>query len=285
MNEGFISSNEGQEAQEETFRKKLAQLPRELSQIWLLRYENLEDDDDDVFFQNFETFLNNRNRVSLKTLEIHPDTSKMIQEEILFVHESIRNTFGDPNYFLGNGRTAEVYTLPVAPHLCVKYITNQQAYNENNHMRVEYSFLDRLHAFDAAGVRTPRPYFIRIHPSEGHSYGMERIMGENLSRILEKPSENRELIYMLRRMNRKEVEKKLVSYIQLLHQSFKITHNDIAKRNIMVDQKGNLYIIDFGKAKQEEIGEDHNQYRNSDIARTVSEIRHFFQSLDKIDID
>jgi len=265
------------------FHRKIEQLPKELAQIWLSRYEDLEDDED-AFFDDFDKFLHNRKLALSNTLEIHDDANKSIREEILAMHESIKNAFGDSNYFLGNGRTAEVYTLPIAPHLCVKYIKDQDAYNENNHMRIEYDFLNQLHAFETNDVRTPHPYFIRIHPSEGHSYGMERISGENLSRILERPTDNLELIKMLKGVDRDTVEKNLIAYIRALHDNFGITHNDLFQRNIMVDTDGRFYIVDFGKAKQQEIGDDHEQFRNSDIALITSEIRHFFQSIDKIDI-
>jgi tRNA A-37 threonylcarbamoyl transferase component Bud32 len=283
MNENFTIQREDPNAHERDFYRKLSQLPEELSKTWLDKYENL-DDDAALFLEEFESFLQNRNRALSNTLEVHSDISEVIREEIMIVHESIKNTFGDTNYFLGNGRTAEVYILPVAPHLCTKYIKDQGAYNENNHMRVEYGFLDKLHAYEAYGVRTPRPYFIRIHPHEGHSYGMERIHGENLSRIIEKPSENRDLIRMLKSMEPEAVEKKLVDYIRSLHREFKISHNDLYRRNLMVDHDGNFYLIDFGKAKYEEIGEDHELFRNSDIAILVSEIRQFFEEIDKVDI-
>jgi tRNA A-37 threonylcarbamoyl transferase component Bud32 len=272
------------EQAEQEFYRKLAQLPKELSRLWLSKYEDL-DDDATAFFAEFDTFINNRNNALSGTLEIHTDTNEEIREEILSVHQSIKDTFGDTNYFLGNGRTAEVYTLPVAPHLCVKYIYDQAAYNENNHMRTEYEFLDRLHSFQVNNIRTPHPYFIRIHPSEGHTYGMEKIAGENLSRILEQPTMNVELIRQLKESDRDAIENDLATYVAALHETFNITHNDLFQRNIMVDGDGRFYIIDFGKAKYQELGDDHEQLRNSDIALLISEIRKFFQAIDKIDIN
>jgi tRNA A-37 threonylcarbamoyl transferase component Bud32 len=269
---------------ERDFYQKLALLPKELAQVWLFNYEDL-DSDAGAFFNEFDVFFKKRQEALSGTLEINTDVDEEIRNEILSVHAAIKSTFGDSNYFLGNGRTAEVYTLPIAPHLCVKYIKDQDAYNENNHMRVEYDFLDTLHAFHTENVRTPHPYFIRIHPSEGHSYGMEKINGENLSRILEFQSKNVDLIAMLKEVDRTQVERDLIAYIKLLHDTFQITHNDLFQRNVMVDNTGKFYIIDFGKAKYQEIGEDHEQFRKSDIAVLVSEVRKFFQEIDKIDIN
>lgn len=284
--ESITNTEDTWEVKEKTFYRQLAQLPEELSRVWLSKYEDLDSEEAaDTLFSQFSIFLNKRTHALSDTLEIHSDIDETIREEIMAVHESIKNTFGDTNYFLGNGRTAEVYSLPIAPHLCVKYIYDQEAYNENNHMRVEYAFLDQLHAHTTERVRTPHPYFIRIHPSEGHSYGMERIDGENLSRILERPHENVELIQLLKNLDRDIIEKDLLEYIKTLHENFHVTHNDLFQRNIMVDKNGQFYIIDFGKAKQQEIGEDHEQYRKSDLALITSEVRKFFQEIDKIDID
>jgi tRNA A-37 threonylcarbamoyl transferase component Bud32 len=274
-------------ALETEFFEKVTKLPKEMAEVWTYKFEEIDSDDQMVSFINdFRKFLYTRELVLVnQSLEMHPDVNQEIMREILEIHESIKHTFGDQNYFLGNGATAEVYTLPIAPHLCVKYISDQNAYNLNNHMRKEYDFLDQLHKFTFEGIRTPHPYFLRIHPSEGHSYGMEKIAGENLSRILEEPEKNIELIESLRLVDREKVELSLISYITEMHTQFKITHNDLFKRNIMVDTESNFYIIDFGKARQQEVGEDHEMFQKSDIARVKSEVRDFFQKLDEIDID
>ena len=203
----------------EKFYKTVEKLPTDMASSWILKFEDLDSENElEKFFNEFDTFLQNRElALAGNSLEIHPEADARIREEVLKVHEYIKKTFGDPNYFLGNGATAEVYTLPIAPDLCTKYIHSQDAYNENNHMRKEYGFLDELHTFSHAGVRTPKPYFLRIHPSEGHSYGMERIEGENLSRILEEPSKNIELITLLKTLDRQRVEESLVSYVETMH--------------------------------------------------------------------
>lgn len=275
------------EIKERNFYKQLKDLPQDFANSWREKYDNeIEEEEIDEFLAEFYEFVKKRNLVLAgSSIEINADTDPIIKEEILRVQESIKKTFGDHNFFLGNGATAEVYLLPIAPSLCVKYISEQEAYNDNNHIRKEYQFLEELHDTEVAGVRTPHPYFVRIHPSEGHSYGMERIDGENLSRILEDPEVNVDLIKLLKEKDRKQVELSLLEYIESIHTRFKITHNDLFKRNIMVDRAGNFYIIDFGKAKEEEVGEDHEIFRTSDIARLTSEIRSFFERVDEIDIN
>lgn len=272
------------EAEERNFYRSLSGLPIEIAQTWRDKYEAMVEPTLE-FFVEYKQFCVLRQKALDKSLEIDEDVDPQILLEISKVREAIRETFGDPQHFLGNGYTAEVYDLPVAPSLCIKYIHNQEAYNENNHIRVEHNFLADLRSFAVEGVRAPKPYFLRIHPSEGHSYGMERIMGKNLSQILERPSENIDLIRLAKSLDRKAVKAKLLEYVKGLHTIFKLTHGDLFRRNIMLDEAGNFFVIDFGKAKYEEIGEDHERRRNIDIATLNSEIEGFFQQIDKLEID
>jgi tRNA A-37 threonylcarbamoyl transferase component Bud32 len=277
------TSSESLEALERQFLLQLKNLPEEIAEEWQNRLDNLYEVDEE-FFADFTEFMDARLRALRGSLEIEPGLSEEIIKEIMDTEAMVQQTFGDPQHFLGNGRVAEVYDLPVAPHLCVKFVKDQQAYNEGNHLRTEFTFLEDLREFVVAGVRTPVPYFTRIHPSEGHSYGMERIYGKSLSQILERPAENKELVEMVRGMDKNTIKNNLVAYIKTLHEQFKITHGDLFLRNIMMDGEGNFYVIDFGKAMIEEIGEDHERRRNIDIATLTSEIGKFLRDIDNIDI-
>ncbi len=271
------------EALERQFFHKLKSLPDDLAQRWEDEFSNLEEITEE-FFSKFDTFLEDRIGALSNVLEIEEGLNEEIVAEIHEAERVIRQTFGDPHYFLGNGRVAEVYELPLAPHLCVKYVKDNAAYSEGNHLRAEYEYLELLRTYTRAGIRAPQPYFIRIHPSEGHSYGMEKIQGKSLSQVLERPAENNNLIEQLKQVNREQVKAQLLEYIKAIHEEFKVTHGDLFLRNIMVDESGNFYVIDFGKAKVEQVGEDHEPRRNVDVATLTSEIGKFFQELDKISI-
>jgi RIO-like serine/threonine protein kinase len=70
-----------------------------------------------------------------------------------------------------------------------------------------------------------------------------------------------------------------------MHTESKIAHNDLFKRNIMLDEDGNLFVIDFGKAKLHEIDNPMRDMQfESDRARIDGEIRSFFGDIDKLDI-
>lgn len=277
------ATSETEEAQERLFFQKLKQLPEDIAHKFEQEFYDLEEVTP-AFFAKVDAFIKQRASALSGVMEIEPGLNEEIIEEIHETEKMIRQTFGDPHYFLGNGRVAEVYEFPTAPDICVKYIKDQQAYNEGNHLRVEFRFLEDLHGLVVEGVRCPDPYFIRIHPSEGHSYGMERIKGKSLSAILERSAENAELIGLIRGLNQSEIKGKLIAYINELHKR-KVTHGDLFMRNIMVDGKGDFFVIDFGKAKYEEVGEDHEDRRKRDIATLTSELGSFFESIDKIELN
>jgi tRNA A-37 threonylcarbamoyl transferase component Bud32 len=255
-----------------------------MAQMWRERYEDLLEVTPE-FFTDFKDFIDKRHDALAGVMEIEPGLNDEIIAEVLATEEYIQKTFGDPHHFLGNGRVAEVYEIPNAPHMCVKYVKDQVAYNDDNHMRTEYGYLEDLSSFVVNGIRAPKPYFVRIHPSEGHSYGMERINGKSLSQILERPAENEELIKMLKEMDKSKVRANFESYIKTMHEQFGLTHGDLFMRNLMVDNEGNFFVIDFGKSKIEQVGEDHERRRSSDLATLNSEVSIFLRNIDKIDIN
>lgn len=259
----------------------LLKLPSEFRQKWRDKFDDA--DDLSICMMDLNEFLKKRDELFISSVEVDPNLSETVKKEVGVVVESIKRTFGDTNYFLGNGYTAEVYEMPIAPHLCVKYIHNQNAYNENNHMRVEYNLLSSLRDVKYGRVRTPAPAFLRIHPSEGHTYGMEKVKGKSLSQILEKPEESMELIKVCKALNRDEIIGQMEGYIKLMHEN-KITHNDLFMRNIMVDTSGNFFVIDFGKAKLEDLGDNHDDEKRRDLFLARNEISLFFRGIDNLSI-
>lgn len=145
--------------QEQVFFVQLTHLPDEMAQVWREKYDELQIEEEESFFENFNAFLRERSMALGGILEIESDLDPIIIEEIIDTDRVIKNTYGDPSYFEGNGRVAEVYRIPTAPHLCVKYVKDQKAYNEGNHLRKEEGFLSNLRAHVVEGIRTPIPYF------------------------------------------------------------------------------------------------------------------------------
>lgn len=273
------------ESMEKSFNLKVENLPKELFQKWNDEYESLEDVEKYDFFNKFHVFYRKRMSALISQPEVNSETPEEIKGKINLVLKSIHEAFFNLNDRLGEGRTAVAVIHPDVKEICVKYIKDISLYCTDIHLHLEYERLQDLQSFEVDGIRTPRPYFVDINTNLHHLYGMERVMGNSLAQIIENhPEENIDLIKLALTLDREDVLKRLVNYVKTMHQEFKITHNDLARRNIMLDNNGNFFIIDLGKSKYEDFGEDHEMYRNHDIKTLVTEVKEFFAILDSIDI-
>lgn len=283
MTEKFKHSEISEDDIEDDFYRKAEQLPEELAETWIRDYEELEDPENSGFFERFNNFLEQRKQAIGFDLEFAPETPKNIVEEIAYLQKSLDSEYGNPKSFLGEGRTAKVHIHPKSPNVCIKYIKDVNSYTKTDiPLYQEYARLRELQNFNFSGVRTPTPYF--EDANGGHIYGMERIIGNTFVQIMEKPEENQDLIRLARTLDREVALDNIVNYVQEMHNRFKITHNDLEVINIMLGNDGNLYIIDFGKSKLEEIGEDHELYRDNDIKTVKSAVKEFFIKIDNLDI-
>lgn len=196
----------------------------------------------------------------------------------------VRTAFRDPAGFLGNGATAEVYSMPRNESICVKFIISQERYNENNHLRKEFYYLSKVFEHTKEGaVTTPYPIFLRIHAKEGHSYGMEKIPGASLSQIVEQPEKYLELVHLAATIDRQKAEEDVVSFVDSMHQ-VGVVHGDLYQRNIMLDKEGRLCVIDFGKAHQIDFAGEKEEDRKLDEYIALQSLRDFFTKIDSLTI-
>src|SRR3989344_2981206 len=265
---------------ERKIQQHLDALPEDLQRPWREKYNSAANKDLAGLEHALAEFIGKR-EMALFSIEIPDDLADDVIDEVKDFDTNILLSFRNPSLFQGNGATAEVYEVLGHPGICVKFIINQERYNENNHIRVEFSFLNALRNLQYGHVRVPKPYFLRIHPRDGHSFGMERINGASLSQILEKPQQYGDLVALSKQLDRKRVMGELTGFVTRMHEQG-ITHNDIYLRNMMLDRDGNLFLIDFGKAKRDENENVRAMHQEMDLASLISEVRSFFQSIDKI---
>ncbi|MHB1086284.1 MAG: protein kinase domain-containing protein [Minisyncoccota bacterium] len=282
-------TNDDFEQAERTFLDGIDRLQRssakELATKWDAEYERLLDSraGKDAFkdlFSRFTEFTDKREK-ALLSIEVPDGLDESVLAEIKEFDRNVILSFRNASLFQGNGATAEVYEVSGHPHMCVKFITNQAKYNENNHLRTEFALLSAASGLRAGRVRTPVPYFLRIHPREGHSFGMEKVEGRSLSQILERPEDNLDLIRIAKGLDREQVMAELNQFVLKMHEAG-ITHNDLRRRNIMLDREGNLFVIDFGRAKRDQTEDQRHMFRESDRAAIDGEVRAFFADIDKI---
>ncbi len=252
-------------------------------QKWNEEYESLpyEIEALDTFYDKLQNFKDRR-QDALTIFEFPADISTETREQIRQFDRDIMTAFQYKENRLGNGATAEVYAMNDNDAVCVKFITDQEQYDKNNHIRVEYERLQQ--AYEATKgdiVGLPHPLFLRIHVTEGHSYGMEKINGASLSQLAKTPEKYPEVIALAKNVDRTKMKEDLITFLKRMHEGG-VTHGDLYMRNLMIDMTGRLYVIDFGKAKIMDFKGDREDAQKSDIYTAGIALQEFFSELDKL---
>ena len=265
---------------EQRFYDSLSSLPPEMAQTWLKKIEDKNSDPDQVV-RDFNDFLVLRAKTLRGKVEILPSASESTESQLNHFITLIDSAFENPSHFLGSGRTAKVYSVPTASTTCIKFIVNDSPVDIPVYSEVD--ILNTLNDFSVEGIRTPTVYFKQIGYGKQQFYGMERVQGTDLSQILANPRKNAELVNIARKMDRDDVIRRLVAYVTEMFKVHRITHGDLKQVNVMLDKNGDLFIIDFGKGKTEELGGDNEKRFLADIEELKREVGAFFVSIDRIE--
>lgn len=184
--------------------------------------------------------------------EIEPEREK-IKRMLLVAMEEIRKG-NHPN--IGDGTSASVFASGKIPEHCFKLIRNFSEYTNCNSIVEELSFLDEVGDLDVNGIRAPRPR-VAFECEDIHILVMETLDAVNLEDVLlgkEKMPGN---------FNLEQSLDDLDKYFEILNKQYRIVHNDVYARNLMVDRKsGQFYVIDFGKAERIRVDTNNNLLYN-----------------------
>lgn len=262
---------------EEELHRLLHALPKELRDKWEEETDALELDKAIVLIQKIlvdRVTAKEKIFTSLGDIE-NPE----LKEEVRSAIKTVETSFNNPQLFIGNGSVAEVYEIPGAPHLCVKYLVNPAMAREHgNNFREEAQYLDDMHGYEVEGIKSPRLLF--YHSSDfGTCFGMEKIDGKSINIITDNPDAI-DYVDVIRKQDMNDVLRRMRNFITSMHTDKKIVHRDLTARNIMVDRKGDWYVIDFGRAKRIEIGDDStNMSEDSDVPTAEGAIRALFAKI------
>lgn len=168
-----------------------------------------------------------------RAIEINSDKKNIadIEDEVLARIEEIRA--GD--CVIGEGKTAKVYICEKDPWSCYKIINS--AYYPRLKVDQEMKFMDEAIKL---GIRVPLPIFSMMDGNV-ESLAMERVNGQSIKEIVEDDlglPENFDLNNFFAELN---------DFLRILHMN-RIYHRDLHEGNIMIDDKGKPWIIDFGDA-------------------------------------
>ncbi|MFH1047798.1 MAG: protein kinase [Patescibacteria group bacterium] len=167
----------------------------------------------------------------------------------------VRLTMSCPELFLGNGASAEVFTLRRSADsedelVCAKMITDGARYAEGRTVYQEMRILDMMRDVRVDGVRSPVPMFAFSNNRKSMvGLVMEQLDAVNLRRVIEKQTTEGIKDELPAQFDIDDFFLRLKSYVKEMHRNG-VIHNDLHLRNIMVDRDTSQpRVIDFGKAK------------------------------------
>lgn len=271
-------SQEDKDRKEAELDRLILALPLSIQNEWRDKVEQF--DSFDVGISMVREFLEKRSASKERIFTtIHTIKSEEVKNEVREVIHKVASTFGDPEYYLGEGTVSKVYRASYAPHVCVKYITHDNMLAKHgNTMSQEVQYLVDLDGFTAEGIHVPSVYF--EHMSDGIScFGMEAIDGKSLDKIIADPH-SCEFLEEIKKQDMKEVLRRMKKFVEKMHEEMKLVHRDFATRNIMIDKNGTWYVIDFGKAKRIEIGDTSTDMSQAtDFPSAENAIRKLFAAI------
>lgn len=237
----------------------LKKLPQELAErhIELIEAHNLSDDEAQAYITKIIEARRDASTEShisdneLSTLSKFPKTEIFDRIE--------RDVYKSPN--IGFGTTAHIKRLDLifderALSLAVKYIVSPNSRtlsaSAEHAMLAEMEHIQHIEEIETdmhlSHIKVPHPYF--HHKNESlQCFGMELVNGVNLQEIIDGNVDEirkEKLRDALTYIDVDAVVTEITQFFQRMHTY--CLHGDIKPRNIMLDEHGKIYIIDFGQS-------------------------------------
>jgi len=162
---------------------------------------------------------------------------------------------------LGEGKNAHVFNLPGFKSLCVKKIFKTPSVVINN---IEQEAEIQQEVF-SLGIQTPR-YFRKLRDKDTRQeyLVMEQIKGHSIGDFLEKLDnedlQDSKFHQILSVLDRENFMTKLRDSVAELHKH-NIFHKDLHTGNVMINEKGDPVIIDWGASGKEYLNNEDEIYQ------------------------
>lgn len=176
------------------------------------------------------------------------------QQEALATIKILSSARFDQALFLGRGNAGHVFLAPGAEDYCIKYLYNptKQFFSLDE----EYTLLGQINrtSKEFEVLRIPQAHCMAKN-TEGSKnfFTMQKVEGLTLAQLVDFPSKrfteypNLSTEKIIEILEDKNLLEKLLHDLSTLHNSG-VIHRDIHPRNIMLDPRGNFFLIDFGNA-------------------------------------
>jgi serine/threonine protein kinase len=203
--------------------------------------------------------FDNKELIIIKNPNLDKNISlEKIEKEVTGRIEEIR----DKGCIIGEGSTAKVFICESDPWVCYKVLMDNDVFHISTEQEMKLQ-----EASLKLGVRVPKPLFsVKGHGVE--ALVMERIDGLSFEDAMERDGELPQIFQS------ESAFSELENFVKILH-SNGIYHRDLAEKNIMIDQDGFPYIIDFGKSTRAFDGKEAYASRVTNPATRRYEVMHF----------
>lgn len=234
-----------EESPDKTIERGLEQLPPELRNTWLKRYESAGNEELPQLADELRNFISRREQARSRSSEKlqgirHLTTDPQAISRTLTL---IGNIERDRSQFIKGGTFARVYKDPQSPAICHKFIYNFREYTDWNTVEREARFMEELEGFEVDGARVPRLMSV-IDLPQMKVLSMEYMDAPDVDTVLQR---KRKL------PNGFDVNKffdRLYKYVERMHTERNIYHRDLNLGNVLIGEESTPYVIDFGKAAQ-----------------------------------
>jgi tRNA A-37 threonylcarbamoyl transferase component Bud32 len=198
--------------------------------------------------QKFITIIEKRK----STWEI--DSEEPYIDEAKETIQTLSNAKFQTELFLGRGNAGHVFIAPNAHGYCIKYLHSPA--RQATSIEEEFLLLSEVNrtAKKFKSLKVPQAHCLAKNMNGTKNFfTMEQVQGLTLEQVVEFPSKRESSLgkevtaSLLSILEDKALRAQLLADIETLHQSG-VIHGDIHPRNIMIDNQGAIWLIDFGNA-------------------------------------